>query len=68
MDNKKTYTATRKESFKGAPLRSVSIGAHDYEFKPGLKEYPGIPEEIARHIRTHNSDEFEIAETKRSKK
>jgi len=64
----KTYTATRKETYKGPPLRSISIGELDYEFKPGLKEHTGIPAEIARHLRTQNSDEFQIAETKRSKK
>lgn len=64
----KTYTATKKENYKGPPLRSVSIGDLDYEFKPGEKEYTGIPAEIAQHLKSHNSDEFQIAETKRSKK
>ena len=64
----KTYTATKKDGYKGPPLRSLSIGDLDYEFKPGQKEYTGIPAEIARHLKSHNSDEFQIAETKRSKK
>jgi hypothetical protein len=64
----KTYTATKKDSYKGPPLRSVSIGDLDYEFKPGLKEYTGVPAGIARHLKAHNSDEFQIAQTKRSKK
>lgn len=64
----KTYTAKKKVNYKGPPLRSVSIGEHDYEFEPGEKEYPGIPRVIAEHLRANHGDEFEIAETKRRSK
>jgi len=63
-----TYTAKRKAAFKGPFLRSVSIDNFDYEFDPKLKEYSGIPAEIAGHLMINNSDEFEIVKPRRRKR
>lgn len=64
----KTYTAKRKPSFKGPPLRSVSIGESDYDFHPRLEKYNGIPAAIAEHLKREHSSEFEITKTRRRKK